>query len=40
MSIVLRLRNFLFLNQMDSDKIIFIILGFFFVTVDMFLGKD
>ena len=40
MSIVLRLRNFLFLNQMDSDKIIFIILGFFFVTVDMYLGKD
>ena len=39
MSIVLRLRNFLFLNQMDSE-IIFIILGFFFVTVHMFLGKQ
>lgn len=40
MSIVLRLRNFLFLNQMDSVTIIFIILGFFFLSLwTCFLGR-
>ena len=40
MSIVLRLRNYLFLNQMDS-VIIFIILGFFFLSLcTCFLGSS
>ena len=39
MSVVLRLRNFLFLNQMDS-VIIFIILGFFLSLCTCFLGSS